>query len=359
MKRRVILTEMTVAVALGCALLAWVFDGSLAWLVSLTDTWRIERAVPQYSITPLDWGVAGRVFDVSDGGLVAGVANTYDGNVYAAVWDDGETTECSSPTDIFSGEAVAVTDDRTVAFNTINEYRDISHSYVWLPGAVKPLYLNELAPEARQLKITDMNADGTVVGMAQTAEDTWETFIWSESRGLQLLGDRRNVTAGISSKGEIVGMSDCLSTSGVPFAWAPTPEGTYDRADVLNPAEAFGRAYASNSGGVVVGRLQGPRPMRWDPMHGVEVLAPVHRETAGWAHDINDDGDIVGCITGVQGGVAVLWRDGRAINLNRCIPMPDRCHLVEATAINNAGIIACRANIEDRMTALLLVPVEQ
>jgi hypothetical protein len=99
--------------------------------------------------------------------------------------------------------------------------------------------------------------------------------------------------------------------------------------------------------------------MRWDPKTGVTVLPGLNDTRAGWAHDINDHGDIVGCLTGVEGGMAILWRDGRAYDLNKCIPATLGWQLVEATAINNEGVIACRAVSEqDGATPLLLIPME-
>jgi len=359
MKRKFILMEMTVAVVLGCVLVTWIFDGSLEWLARLPARLAAEQPVQQYSIAVLNWGVAGRVRDINNAGLAVGVAADREGRMYAALWQDGQTSNCYNINDGYGSEAVSITEDGAVAISVGTHRQDISISYLRLPGG-EFIYLNDLLPGTRQCNVIDMNSDYIAVGMAETENETWLPWVWSADRGMQVFNEKSTTVTTINSGGMIAAMDCTRSASGSPRVWTPAADGGYTLMDPPGPNLFEGRPYAINSDGLVVGRLFGPRPMRWDAQTGLTALPGLNGTQAGWALDVNDQGDIVGCLTGCEGGMAVLWRDGKAHDLNKCIPQDLGWQLVEATAINDEGVIACRAVSEQEgATSLLLMPVKE
>jgi len=356
MKRRMVLTEMMVAVAVACALLAWVFAGSHAWLTDLSARLKAQQPACRYVVAPLNWGVSARVLDINESGVAVGAATREDGQIYAAMWDDGETIACYPARWDVASKAVAITDDGAVAFNVVGERSDLSRAYVRFPGA-PTVCLNEALPGIVQCNVHGMDNDGTAVGMVATAGEIWHAFVWSPERGMEILGGDRNVANDINADGVIAGVAPSNVAGGVPCVWAPTASGTYVTTGLQTLEGVVGRAYATNAHGVVAGRVREAVPICWSPEAGLTVLPGVDGRATGWARDINDRGEIVGCITGLRGGCAILWRDGKAHDLNDCIPRLNGWHLVEATAINNAGMIGCRMIVDECSSPVLLEPV--
>ncbi|MGI5817808.1 MAG: hypothetical protein ACOX9R_06890 [Armatimonadota bacterium] len=355
MKRRLVVAEIMVAVALSCVVLVWMSGVWPGWIGSLAARLDTTRPVGQYSIDVLDWGPFGRVMDINMAGQAAGTASTGRGEVYAAVWNDGETLSCHKVEANLLSSAVALSADGTVAFNVRELNQDGSWAYVQTPDG-EVICLNDVLPETRSCSVEDMNAGGNAVGTVEVEGGARHAFIWNATDGMRLLDGSLSVALGISDHGIIVGLDRSRSAGGRPCAWVPVPDGGYSLIHLNEEGGVEGRAYAVNRQGVVVGRLEGPWPMRWDASTGLQVLPGLEALKAGWARDVNDLGDIVGCLTGFGGGRAVIWRNGRAHDLNDHIPQADQWHLMEAMAINNDGVIACRTVFEDGLGVVLLIP---
>lgn len=355
MKRKLVIAEIVIAVALSCGLLAWISGAAPKWLGNLLARGQVSQPLGQYSIEILTWGVSGRVFDLSKNNLAAGVACDSEGRLFAAVWNGGETILFEEDDRAFLSEAVGLSADGTVAFNVLDGRTDDGRGFVKAPGAAT-VCLNDCIPGTLECRVRGINERGTAVGTIKTLEGEKHAFVWNARDGMQILEGATSVALDINDDGVVVGFERSRVAAGAPCAWIPTSGGYCQPINFGGALSIEGRAYAVNSTGLAVGRIHGSRPMRWDATGGLQVLPGIGDTYAGWAHDVNDAGDIVGCLTGFEGGIAVVWRDGKAYDLNRHIPQSDRWHLVEATAVNNAGVIACRGVFDDEVGMVLLHP---
>lgn len=355
MSRRAVLVEIAVAIALTCALVVWLSGASMAWLARPMAHLSRTSPVGQYSIDLVDWGAFGRVDALTETGQAAGIVSTYDGGLSAALWDDGETIRHPAPPERLFSAGVGMAADGTFAFNVLTTRGDGAEGYLRTPAG-EIVRLSEFVPAASWCTIKDINSSGTVVGVIEGPDGEGRAFVWSPADGMRLLEGQRHTALGINEDGMIVGCDHATNSAGALCAWLPTPDGDYSLIHMSQQSGHEGRAYAVNIDGVAVGRVTGPQPMRWDAANGLQVLDGLGGQTLGWARDINDHGDIVGCLGTVSGGVAVLWRDGKAYDLNRHIPQNHRWTLIDATAINNDGVIACRVITERGPAVAVLTP---
>lgn len=357
MKRTFILAEIVLAAVLGCSILAWISDGVPTWLAKLSGRSATVEPLDGYAVIPLDWSAAGRALDISEAGHVAGTAADEDGHLLAAVWKDGETTFCHGGEGGLLGQAVAVNSSGTVAYNVSPREGSDAWSYVRSPGA-GPVCLSDVLPAARGCTINAMNESGAVVGIFQVPGDAPRGFVWSPRSGIHLLEGAGGLPMDISDAGVIVGLDRALVPGGIARTWTPLADGGYGSPLQLQPLFTVeGRAFAVNNLGVAVGRLNGAEPVRWDATSGLQMLPGLEGQAAGWARDINDHGDIVGCIVSRAGGAAVIWRNGSAHDLNRYTRLGGHRQLTEATAINNRGLITCQAVSEEGAEVVLLEPM--
>lgn len=356
-KRGALVLQVVLGLAMMGVALGWVSGDLPRWKAKVADLAGRADGLGRYGIVPLGWGPPGRVREINAAGMIAGSAYHEQGRFYAALWHDGETTSVQPADEDMCGEAVSITDDGAVAYSLFDSDGSDTRSYVYEPGA-EPICLNDLVPGAVECRVRGMNQAHVAVGTVTFASGARRTFRWSREDGMTLLDTPLGLAMGINDSGVIVGSDRTLSPGGLPCIWTPLADGGYHRLPLTGDRNVHGRGYAINNAGVVVGRMSGSRPIRWDAENGVQVLAGMDGCDGGWAFDINDRGDIVGCLNAPGGGIAMLWRDGNAHDLNRSIVQPDRWRLVEATAINNDGFIACRATFDDQATMVLLVPMQ-
>lgn len=356
MKRKLILAEVVVAAVLSCAVLLWISGDAPRLFANLCAHIKPAETAGRYGVTPTGWDGSARIIEISDAGRAAGVAPDESGSVRAAVWLDGVTSNCPGSEGPFLGEAVAVNDDGTVSFNLFIEETDRSFSYVTTPDG-QTICLNDLLPAAHGWRTTGMNAAGTVVGCLALPEEVRRAFVWHPAGEIQLLPGHKNVAMDINDSGIIVGFDRTFSPGGIARVWLPRTDGGYDVRDLQTSESHGGRAYAINNHGVIVGRVRGTHPFRWDAQSGLQVLPGLHGYNNGWARDVNDLGDVVGCLATPEGGTAVLWRDGKIYDLNDSTRLGDRWQLTQATAINNRGVIACQAVSDEGGEVVLLEPM--
>jgi uncharacterized membrane protein len=355
MKRVAIAVRLVMGVVLVGAVLAWLSGDLPRWAGEIAAVSQDTQAGRQYGIVTLGWGSSARLHDINAVGVIAGSAYREGGPLYAALWNDGETTAFHAISGALSGEAMAITDDGAVAYTVYSKSGSRGRSYVHVPGR-EPVCINDMIPGALECRVRGLNGSHQAVGTVNLPAGT-RTFTWCSEDGVKLLNAPSVLGMGINDRGVIVGSDGTHNPAGLPSRWTPQADGNYRLTHLTNGSRVDGRAYAINNAGVVVGRMRGPKPVRWTAAGEMQVLPGLDGHDGGWAYDINDRGDIVGCLNCTGGGMAVLWRDGKPSDLNRCISDPDRWRVIEATAINNDGAITCRATFDDEATVVLLVPM--
>jgi len=356
-KRGAFVLQVVLGLAVIGVALGWLSGDLPRWAAKVADRAGSADGPERYGIVPLGWGSSARVRDINAVGAVAGSAYHEDGPLYAALWQDGETTSFHALDVGLSGEVIAVTDDGAVAYTVYTNAGTHGRSYVAVPGA-ETVCINDLIPGALECRVRGLNARHHAVGTVSFADGTL-TFTWSPEDGVTLLDTPFASGVGINVGGVIVGSDGTFNAAGLPSRWTPQADGSYQATYLSRDRGINGRAYAINSAGIIVGRMSGPKPVVWTAAGEMQALPGLGDHTGGWAHDVNDRGEIVGCLNCPGGGMAVLWRDGKAYDLNRYISQPDRWRLVEATAINNDGAIACRAAFDGQAGVVLLVPMER
>jgi probable HAF family extracellular repeat protein len=120
-----------------------------------------------------------------------------------------------------------------------------------------------------------------------------------------------------------------------------------------------------NEYGQIVGRAQTVlgdwRPVLWNGMDTVELQIP-DQDQAGMACWINNCGQIVGYSgpdkigSDLHNTHALLWEDGRMINLQTQIPANSGWKLRQATGINDQGQITGFGQYNGKNRVFLLTP---
>ncbi len=252
---------------------------------------------------------------------------------------------------------------------------------------------NHLRPLMTRIEVASfepfgINAHGEIAGLHE-----YRAFYWAHGK-LTVLGTlshvpvgNRAAASGINASGQIVGQSTINAAHR-----NPTVQQRYVHGRLQNVTEYYldyyrhgclwekrgkrfvmrdlgalpghpnTEAEAINDKGWVVGSAEEyhlPGELRdvrslaflWRDrkMHALEALPGASQSIA---HGINNLGQIVGA----SGGKAVLWQQGKILDLNTVLPENSGWTLQEATAINNHGWIIGNGNFHGQVKAFLLRP---
>lgn len=346
------LAEVAAAVAIVAGFMVWYCGISRSALVGLVGRARAVACDPDYDVVSLGWGPASRVHDVSDTGLVVGIGNDGARDWAALIWRDGETMRCGDRSNY--QHAVDSDEDGRVVFNLAPADPSQWRAFVGLPGrTARPLGVPE--PGCR-CQARGMNRSGTVVGMVMHPGEAARACVWDAAGSVTVLDAPPSRAIGISDAGTIVGYFTEPSGRDVVRLWLPEGEG-WRSVDLTADIPAGARPYAISSNGVVVGAIGKSVPFRWASGSGLHRL-PVPDDQPGIAWGVNSRGEAVGHRGSDGGGRALLWRDDAVIDLNSRIDALSGWHLQQATAINDAGIIACVGIRDEMFEAVLLIPRE-
>lgn len=176
---------------------------------------------------------------------------------------------------------------------------------------------------------SDLNESGTVVGSFQGHATLWDAA--GVAHDLGTLGGNISEGHAINEAGAVAGMSVLAGPGYEPHA-ALWQHGTVTDLGA-------GVAYGLNDHGQVVG-VAGQRATLWNGTQATFLGG-----ANSYAADVNNGGWAVGGVYDQDSGdplTAMLWHDGRSVDLNSFVGRADRdagWRLVTATAINDQGWI--------------------
>lgn len=209
-----------------------------------------------------------------------------------------------------------------------------------------------------------INRHGTVVGAALPAGTAnFQAFVWQDGQVTLLTntlgGDRSDANA-VNDDGVVVGSA--TDADGALRAFRHE-NGEMIALPSLAPLGALGDvAEAINAAGDVAGSCEAPSLYHhacvWKG-DAVVDLGTLPRAIWSQAYGINGAGVAVGRSGGEgHSAHAVVFRDGRVLNLNQLTQLPPGVHLDLAISINEAGQIIVQGKDADRARhSYLLVPV--
>ncbi|NVN92035.1 MAG: DUF3466 family protein [Desulfuromonadales bacterium] len=226
--------------------------------------------------------------------------------------------------------------------NDLNVSFSMPSQFVVADSATTTWQLTDIGSNGLSSSTTNgINTSGQIVGYDSTA------FVWDTNGRTDL---PMQYSQGINEAGQIIGTN---------VGYLVLDSFFYDKGTVtkLKPLTGYPNAgvLGINNNGQIVGSSQAATdmPETWATIwnNGVASSLPGYdgNPAHGVAYAINDNGDAVGSFMGSQLGGAVLWKNGRMINLSAsCDPTklidPNNPNLGNcwslAIGINNAGQVA-------------------
>ncbi len=333
-----------------------------------------------YSIQAIDTlagGTQNFAQDISNTGYVTG--NSRKGgagsSLFPYVWKDGVATEIGllPGVNVF-GRGFAVNDSGLVAGESGNgPNKPFSHS----GGGLVDLGVN---PGGTGGFAAGVNNSGMIVGSAGNGQAS-RAFVTNGAPGGPLtdlatpLGTTNSFGRAwaINDSGVIVGVArNATNTASEPARWTPDGLGGYTVATISSPvAGSFGEAMAINATGQIVGHYSDPvsgdtHAFFFDGSVSIDLglLASDPLFDNARATDINASGLIVGHVADFDnapsfGGAAVAWEDGEAFDLNDLVLGGDGWTLLSAEGINDHGQIVGFGLFNGQTRAFLLTPVPE
>lgn len=346
----------------------------LALVLPLLLPWRLTAAVrvapaapaqdaaPSYQITDMGGLGDGGVAALNDAGQIAGAAPGPDDTAHGFLWDAGRAVPTGALPKHHASIAYGINSRGQVAAASYN-VPGRGRAFLW-DGV--PHRLGSL-PGYPYSEARGVNDAGQVAGSAETGgHDRWRAsvaraFLWNSGRMTDLgtLGGPYSRAYGINGAGIVVGKAD-TSVFGQThaFAWA---DGQMQDLGTLGGANSL--AYRVNDRGQAVGYSEtGAGTAR----HAFLTTEGVMRDLGtlpglddSVAYDVNGAGEAVGTAApapDAPGARALLWRNGRVVDLNRLLPANSGWTLEEARAINGRGQIAGTGHFHESPRAFLLTP---
>jgi len=303
--------------------------GAMALLVAAS-----AQARPPKDLGTLPGGYTSTARSVNAKGLIAGLASDpVSFNSVQVLWRQGAIEPWAACCGAGTGIPNAL-NRKGEAAGYANEGYEYGHWY-WsatgLPVRLPGLPVDGIDRGAAY----DINDRGTIVGYSVDNALRRHAVVWQRTRFAADLssevGGTHSVARGINNLGDIVGDVDgqvFLRTAG-GIQWLGT-----------------GTAEGVNDAGLVIGYAPGFIPVLW--RDGVrEYLPALYGGGIAYGHDVtglNNLGDIVGYTTqeGSLDNTAVLWRNGKAIDLGR---YPGGTKSM-AYDVNDKGQIVGEGNLE-------------
>jgi probable HAF family extracellular repeat protein len=321
-------------------------------------------------------------FDAASG--FTSIPNHFEKAVPIAIVNPPQSIGAIEFADGFVTDAFAINNDGSVTGNVTVSGR--THPFLLANGILRDIH--QLGTDSSGAAISD---NGIVVGSYFETERT-RGYVWSAGRATDV-GDfglaLETAANGVNSAGHVVGRSSALPLF-LSHAFRRTPQGMEDIHQLGSSSEAFD----INDTGQIVGAYEGASTRAFLLTYGG---AMIDLGTLGGASSearaINDSGTVAGSadrsdgfrhafkydrgvmtdlgalpgteshawginshgiIVGDSGGKAVMFKDGRVIDLNTLLPPGSGWVLSIARGINDAGQIAGYGSFNGTSRAFLL-----
>jgi probable HAF family extracellular repeat protein len=327
----------------------------------------IARQPTAYTITDLGTlgGVYSAAYDINNAGQIVGSSTTIASGsgapfVSPFIWQDGRMTGLET-----LGIAYAINEAGQIAGQASESREPGAASYAFLYGDKRLNRIGAFGPG--RVATMGINDAGQIVGSVASAQGAvaHSGVVWESgaSKALPPLGE----VAAVSNSGQIAGTA---ADQGKPQAAVLYDQrtGNVQQLGYVNP-QFMSVATAINDAGVVAG--SGGRSNRaWQAFiwkdGKLTPLPDLGEFRHSMAYAINRDETIVGLVSTVSPPDpspvrkrAVMWREGRAIDLNTLLPPNSGWVLEEARGINDKGQIVGSGTINGQTHAFLLAPTHQ
>lgn len=279
------------------------------------------------------------VSDVNESRQVSGTAAIRGGGSRGFVWEDGSyrlvDPPPSAPAD-FTSSSVATIDEQARTAGTLSTTRGgRSGQETYLADGEIVTYLSGL------LEVAKMNDQGAVVGYAAGGDNCAKAALWQNGTTTVLTGDGRPCTIStardVNAAGDVVGFEGSAamlwSADGSKQPLGHLFEGECQQSDAkaVNDSRQIVGFSTTASG------CNEPHAFLWEDGR-LRDLGMAAGTLGSRAYDINGAGTVVGESLVFGGGIATLWEDGVAHDLNDLI-QDEEWFLGTAIALNNAGDI--------------------
>ncbi len=202
----------------------------------------------------------------------------------------------------------------------------------------------EIAPGEGVLSATGTNFIGKITGSKIVSLFEAQAYLWSQNGGMQILGTlgtgEDSVGADVNANSQVTGWSE-INPGGVPraFKWDAV-NGMIDLGTLNNYQWSMGVAINDNN--VVLAHAINIIPSKfrsflWE--NGVRTEVPQFNGNNTTLRALNNHGQAVGQSFDGFKSIAILYYDGRVVNLNSMILPNIGWELTVATGINDEGLI--------------------
>ena len=324
--------------------------------VFLLTAWALLLAASaegqSYSLTDLGTLRLGsaRVHDINSLGQVVGASGAPHGSgTRAFFWSrkTGMIDLAALPGGDYS-VASAINDSGQVV-GTSNSQNGM-HAFLWT--AANGLQRLPVLSGTNSTSAYAINGAGQIAGASGSHATLWNrnTAAGNIPKDLGTLGGAWSEAHGISSHGQVVGVSD---TSSGPHAFLWKDGSPMEDLGVL-PGDSTSRANHVNDQGAIVGASEGPAGVRafiWTSSAGMQPIDSLQGGRYTEAFGINNLGQIVGQSGSSLGTRAFLWtKTNSIVDLNDQVPgLPAGTILTGAFAINDKGEVAAFGVINPKL----------
>ena len=328
-------------------------------------------AVPITRYTIISLGTLGGDYTVAsainDAGIIVGFSRTarktrrltsHRYETHAFSWQGGKMRDLGTLGGDFSTARAVNDQGEVVGYSEMDgsaaAYHH-RHAFLYVRGRMRDL---GTLPSNAWSEAAGINAQGKIVGTAGTGfrDDMGVTIqqavIWSGGE-IRALDNPPSEAYGINRYGLVAGKK--LENGFNPGEWSPVK-----KRSVPLLTDGWGCAFAINACGQVAGEDDGdgfgkPRQAFLSEANGESADLPaLPGQKIGSAKALNNLGAVVGV-----SGVACLWENRVAADLNALIPQGNGWTLSEATGINDRGQICGNGAYRGNACAFLLTPIPE
>ncbi len=358
--------------------------------------WRNGKLIDLGTI-PGSPGAGSAVTSIAADGLISGISEnghidplTGAPVIHGVIWINGKVVDLGTLRGgTFSwannvndfGQAVGFSNNAVTDENSLEELVTETRAFLWQGGVMKDLGTLG-GSDATALFINDR---GQVVGQSYTQDSvppdsphcagtalTVHSFMWQHGsmQDLGTLGGSCSCVYGLNIRGQAVGQSTTKNDAqDHPYLWQRG-----EMTDLGTLGGTYGLASWLSDRGEVVGATtnagdQDFLAFQWQNGK-MKELPSLPGNRCSVADAINLEGQVVGG-SGVNEAAffpgctdseehAVLWEDGKVIDLNEFVPQDSNLTLNEASYVNEFGEISGLATLPDGSThAFLLIPCRE